>query len=167
MNPSGPYVAVACICEFVMEEEKNRISLIRILDRMDTLVTLRENPTDTRPAFPLAIRGFVSLKSGDFVGKKHVKIDLIKPSGEVVPTGDNALPVAFEGGEHGVNIKLELTIAVNEEGLYWFNVQLDGELVTRIPLRITVKYQAAEVPPKSQSVAVPDQEQQEPHKSAL
>lgn len=47
------------------------------------------------------------------------------------------IPVLFEGEERGVNIFLNLNFQPKEEeGLYWFDVLLEGTVVTRIPLRV-------------------------------
>jgi hypothetical protein len=42
----------------------------------------------------------------------------------------------FEGEDRGVNLILNLNIVVDQEGVYWFNVLLEDQFVTRIPLRI-------------------------------
>lgn len=46
------------------------------------------------------------------------------------------LPVFFEGQDRGVNVVLNINFAAEEEGIYWFDVLLHEQLVTRIPLRI-------------------------------
>jgi hypothetical protein len=162
MNPDGPYVVAASLCENFLEEPGHRVSLIRLLDRMDTEVKVPHKLGDAAPAIPLPLTGFVSFKSGKFVGAKKVRIDFEKPSGQIVPTAQNALPVVFEGGEHGVNLRLQLTIVVNEDGLYWFNVYLDDELMTRIPLRISVRFQEAAESDLKNLESVPETKQSEP-----
>ena len=44
--------------------------------------------------------------------------------------------VVFEGEDRGTNLILTLNIVVDQEGVYWFDVLLEDELLTRIPLRI-------------------------------
>lgn len=45
-------------------------------------------------------------------------------------------PILLEGEDRGVNQILNLSFGVDEEGLYWFDVLVDGALMTRIPMRV-------------------------------
>jgi hypothetical protein len=48
----------------------------------------------------------------------------------------NALNALFEGEDRGVNVVLDLNMTVEEEGLYWYDVDIDGTAITRIPFRV-------------------------------
>ena len=55
------------------------------------------------------------------------------------------IPVLFEGDdERGVVIAAETNFEVDEEGLFWFDLAVMGETVTRMPLR--VEYQQTAIP---------------------
>src|SRR5690349_7235780 len=128
MNPIGPYVTVATLCETVLDEKDGRISLVRILDRVEINRVLsrplrvgEELPTLPTPA--LQATGLLVLKSGDFIGKKLMRIQVFKPSGELMKMEDEGavlepLPLFFEGGEHGIQIILKLSLKIEMEGLY-------------------------------------------------
>jgi len=42
----------------------------------------------------------------------------------------------FEGSDRGVNLILNLRFDAKEQGLYWFNVYLEDQRFTRVPLRL-------------------------------
>lgn len=42
----------------------------------------------------------------------------------------------FRGKEQGQNIILRLGLGVEQDGLYWFDVAFDGDVLTRIPLAV-------------------------------
>jgi hypothetical protein len=136
MNPNGPYVSTAALCELVLHEKNEQISCIRFVDTLELTV-----PADTPDPFPLIVfqvRGLVSFKSGDFVGSKTLKIQLRNPGGKI-GRPDQIYPLQFQGNEHGTNLIFQAELQTNQEGLYYFDIFLDEELATRMPLRIKVK----------------------------
>ena len=45
--------------------------------------------------------------------------------------------INFEGGDdRGVQVINKLVMGMNREGLHWFNVYLDEELIARLPIRV-------------------------------
>ncbi len=153
MNADGPHVSIAALCESILDEKNGRMSCIRFLDKLDVNYAVSGDASQLPspiPIPPFKVNGLIGFKSGSFKGKKSIRIKVIKPSGvEMQIKGDigEALPVVFEGGEHGVNIVLDLTLQVDEEGLYYFDVLVDQEMVTRIPLKVTfTKHIQTDVP---------------------
>jgi hypothetical protein len=149
MNGTGPHLTAAALCEKVLQETDGIVSLIRIFDRL-TLNAVGAGPAPgdlLKPAANMTL--FISFKSGSARGKATVAIRVERPDGLMrdVMTG----PVLFEGEERGVNVVLALVLQFELEGLYWFHVLLDEQLVTRIPLRIFVMYQQIQAggPPPS------------------
>lgn len=61
-------------------------------------------------------------------------------------------PLNFEGdNERGAAVMLNMGFVPQEQGLHWFDVILDDELITRIPLRVVfqrVGPVASPIPPK-------------------
>ncbi|GIU73726.1 MAG: hypothetical protein KatS3mg004_0813 [Bryobacteraceae bacterium] len=130
LSLGGPYLAYAVICERVLTETDGTISLIRIIDRF----TIRGPSPSLAPtvvSFWLAIlfrRGFPR-------GVMKLTLQPTTPSGKTVAAMEIALH--FEGDEeHGCQAALPVQFLVEEDGLYWFDVRLEGQLITRIPLRI-------------------------------
>ncbi len=135
MNPKGPYVAIATLCERVLHETDGGISCIRL---MDTIAL--EVPADAPDPFPpIAYQGMalISFKSGDYVGPMTLRIEFKNPSGESGKPSQEHL-LQFQGNEHGTNLIMRLNLQFVDQGLYYFDLFLDEELATRIPLRVRI-----------------------------
>jgi|SRR5579884_2292462 len=126
-----PWVQVACFCTVAMQEVPpgGMKSLIRIFDRWFFNGTAAEMPPST-----LQTTMVIMLKSGQMRGPATVKVRPLTPSKKELPSLE--IPVLFEGDDRGVDIILPLVMAVQETGLYWFDVFVDDQIFTRIPLRV-------------------------------
>jgi hypothetical protein len=139
MNGDGPYVSVAAICDSVLHERDERISCIRFLDTLNVQVPA-ESP-DPLPVIRFRVNAFVAFKSGAFVGTKNCTLRLVAPSGKTAKLEESApksYPMVFKGGESGHNLIVSLDVPTTEGGLYWFDVMLDEDVYTRIPLRVNI-----------------------------
>ena len=125
-----PYVQVAAICQTALQEPTGFLSLIRLIDRLPVAGTTDE--MQPQPLNQLVL--VIVLKSGAMKGKYNIKVVPETPSGKRLPGPQ--LGVLFEGDERGVAAILPLGIVAEEEGLYWFDVMLEQDLLTRIPLRV-------------------------------
>jgi hypothetical protein len=129
----GPFLAVAVLCEKILEDKEGVHSLIRIVDRFNVQgQSPRMSPTVLSPMLALL------LKAGIFRGPATLQIQPITPSGEPRPA--LSLPVNFEGDDdRGVFLGLQLQFLATEPGLYWFEVRLlepTPIALTRIPMRV-------------------------------
>ena len=130
----GPFLSAAFLCETVLQERDGRNSPIRILDRITRTVVDPEPPEIMAP-FKYQMSLYVGFKSGSARGPMMLEVRMQKPSGDSPSPFTQELN--FEGDdERGVNIVGNLNIEFETPGLYWFDVQLGGQRVTRIPLRI-------------------------------
>lgn len=129
----GPYLIAALLCEAVLQEKDERISIIRMIDRV-TLTAPAASSPEVLPPLPLNLNALISFKSGSARGRHTVKWRIETPSGIKLP--EQLLPVLFEGEDRGVNLILHINMVVDQEGVYWFDVLLEDQLLTRIPLRI-------------------------------
>ncbi len=132
MNPK-PYVAVATICERVLEEKEGTLSAIRIVDTVKVEVP-ETIPADAKPVINLS--ALVSLKSGDARGKFLDKIVSCTPSGKKLEKLAPSFPLLLQGGERGANLVVNFSLQISEWGLYWFDVLLNDELISRMPLTV-------------------------------
>jgi len=130
---SGPYLVAALLCEKVLQEKDETISIIRMIDRI-TLSVNALGSSETIPSTTLNLNALISLKSGSARGRGIVKLRVETPSGLKLP--DQLLPVLFEGDDRGVNLIVAFNMVIDQEGVYWFNVLLDERFLTRVPLRI-------------------------------
>lgn len=127
---SGPFVQVAVICATPLTEQQGFLSVIRIQDRIQLA-----GPTDQMRPQPLhALWMVIVLKSGELTGKYNLQVVPVTPSGKRLdgPT----MSVLFEGQERGVQLLAPLAVVAEEEGLYWFEIMLEGAVLTQIPLRV-------------------------------
>jgi hypothetical protein len=146
----GPYLAFATVCEKVLQEKDETLSLIRMVDR----VTVNIPSPDVFAAgahLNLPIVVAIGFKSGEFRGTRELDLRLHTPGGEIVRTEGTPLPIRvfFRGEETGANFIMTLMLDASSEGLYWIDVLLDGAVVTRLPLRIA--HQSDEPQPPMQT----------------
>jgi len=130
---SGPYLVAALLCEKVLQEKDGTISVIRMIDRITLTVNTLDSP-ETIPSTIINLSALISLKSGSARGKGIVKLRVETPSG--LKLLDQLLPVLFEGDDRGVNLIVAFNMVIDQEGVYWFDVLLEEQLLTRVPLRI-------------------------------
>ena len=129
----GPYVHLATFCENVLQETTGVISLIRSVDVV-THVERGTNPPQEMPEFHYPLTLVISLKSGTARGRHNVKVVPRMPSQETLPPQD--FSVNMEGEGKGVNLILKMDTPYKYEGLYWFDIIFDGNLITCIPLEV-------------------------------
>jgi hypothetical protein len=130
-----PYVQAAVFCEQVLEDKEHVLSAIRIFDRLYVPGPMPQMPAGMEFQSGVIVKVLVMLKSGSLKGKRKIKLVPTYPSGKNGPHAETQVP--FEGGENGVNIQAQLTFQVEGEGIYWCDVLVNEELLTRMPLRIS------------------------------
>lgn len=151
-RPDGPYLMHAVVCERVLQEADGVLSLIRIIDRMSlnrqvtglTGATEPAPPLQAPAAFPLTFA--ISLRSGGFQGSLPLRVTVKTPSGFKWP--EFQVSVFFEGDDRGANVLLPMQFPLQDEGLHWFVVELGGELLTRVPLRVINQTATQTLPPQ-------------------
>jgi hypothetical protein len=129
MDPTGPHLSVATICERVLTEQDGVLSAIRMVDRVTFVVG--EDGEPINPQHPITI--VVVLRAGAARGTFNVEVRREAPSGE-----DSLVlgaPVHLEGEERGASLVIAALFAPEHAGLYWYDVYFEDERITRIPLR--------------------------------
>jgi hypothetical protein len=149
---NGPYLNYAAVCEKVLREADGVLSLIRIIDHVTVTIVASTPPgVDTLPqlllppAPPVGVTLVIGLKSGGFTGSVPVKIRIDTPSGFRWPEYETSADL--RGEEQGAAIVLPLQVPAQDEGVYWFVVEVSGEVFTRVPLRISKQVVTQAVPP--------------------
>ena len=131
--PTGPFLLSAVICEKVLQEKDNVVSIIRIIDRLTHTIQAAEMPTEL-PHVPFQFVIFINFKAGSARGRHQIEVVSEHPSGQRKPIF--ATSVLFEGEDRGNNLVVRAGMEFDAEGLYWFDVLLEGRTVTRIPFRM-------------------------------
>jgi hypothetical protein len=130
MDKPRPYITAALLCEKVLQEKDESVTLMRIIDKLQDRV--EGLPMGVHPA--VAIQGFLSLKSGSVTGEHTVKVVVERPNGDRKEVFE--YPTNFLGKDQGQSIILQMGLGITLDGLYWFDVLFDEEVLTRIPLMV-------------------------------
>lgn len=137
-NGTGPYLAIAVLCERIMQEADGVISLIRVVDRITHTVT-DPDPPESMPPTVFQLTAVIAMRSGAARGRYTVTLRTENPSGVQLPSLE--MPVHFEGEERGANLAVNVALQADQEGLYWIDVLFEEDLMTRIPLRVIYRPQ--------------------------
>ena len=139
-NIFGAHLHVATFCEKILREADGVISLIRMIDRFNVA-----GETEEMQPVVLQFTVFISFKSGILRGKQKIALRPISPTGKELPAME--IPVLFEGDDdRGPGLGIPVAWAVDEEGLFWWDLYLNNELVTRMPLRVTYQRTRTTIP---------------------
>ncbi len=130
MDKPRPYITAALLCERVLQEKDGTLSVIRIADRVE--YRLQGAPEGVKPI--IGISGLVCLKSGPVMGDHTVRVVVERPGGDRKEA--YSLPVKLLGKDHGQNVSMNIALGIEQEGLHWFDVLFDEDLLTRIPLMV-------------------------------
>lgn len=144
----GPYLTAACFCERVLEEKDGVLSAIRIVDRV-MIQGLAQPGAEAlpMPPIPISLVALVNLKNGAARGSRRLELNPRSPSGLKLP--GVSMPVLLEGeDDRGINLRLQVYLQAQEEGVYWFDVLLDGQQFTRMPLRVVYQVVTTTAPPR-------------------
>jgi hypothetical protein len=134
-----PWVQVAAFCQnAIIEANTGSVSVIKITDS----VGVAGMATEMIPQ-PLQLTMVIILKSDEMRGQYHVKIRCTSPLGQV--TFGQEILFVFEGGARGVQTVVPTALIATEPGVYWFDVMIEEDVLTRVPL--TVLYQRIQQPP--------------------
>ncbi len=142
MNKPRPYLGAALLCENVIEEKNGALTLVRITDRLE--YEMEGVPQGSSPV--IVIRGLIAIRSGPVQGEFSLEIRPLRPNGQPKGPPLKIPPVKLLGGDHGANIILNMQLMIEEEGLHWFDVYFEDELLTRIPLIIARKQAPSATP---------------------
>ena len=130
-NIGGPYLTAALFCDRVLQEQSGVLSLIRVVDRLNIA-----GPSETMPTTSIPTVLCMSFKSGIFRGPADVTVTPIDPNGNRLRTIIRQ-QVNFEGDDdRGINLNINMNFPVTESGVYWFEIAVKNEVLTRTPFRI-------------------------------
>jgi hypothetical protein len=132
-----PQVAAAFLCERILQEKDNVVSAIRIVDTF----MIRKPPESalTPQMIPVvALTLMVSFKAVGAKGEYVLKLILHDASGKPLVSAlqaEPSFPMKFSGErkEEGVNVFANFQLPAQTLGSFYFDVLVDGEVVTKVP----------------------------------
>ncbi len=142
--PQGPYLSVAVICERVLREQDGVLSLIRVIDRITHTIVGAQLP-DPLPPVSYTMWFVLALKSGSARGRQTLKMVQEQPSGLRRDLLEHS--IMLEGEDRGTNFVAQIQAKFEQEGVYWFDVFLNDQFMTRMPLRLTYNLVRRATPP--------------------
>jgi len=129
----GPYLKAAVFCDRVIEGKDNVLSLIRVVDRLMTTAA-GANPPKDMPTASFQMSVVIMLISGKARGRHDVRIEREAPNGERKKIWEGS--VQLEGENKGHNLNLGLSETFEYEGVYWYDIFVEDELLTRSPFQV-------------------------------
>jgi hypothetical protein len=151
VETEGPWVQSALICEQVIVPADGVSTIVRALD---TLAVTLQQPPDVSPLPPpdrmppveypltlaLVLRSTSSLQG-------ELSISVATPDGGRYQMMSHA--IVFGGTPPAYRVNVQAKIVFGLPGLYWFDVEFAGHLLTRAPLVVTYS------PPRGSEQASP------------
>lgn len=131
MERTTPLLAFAVICQQALIEQDGTLSLIRIVDT----IAKRKGEGDRRVA-STRLNFAIGLRSGGFRGKGKIRIVPIFPKSSKISGPEISTEVELGDDEKGANFLAEVLLPIEENGVYWFDVFFNEELLTRTPLTV-------------------------------
>jgi len=135
-NPSlGPFLS-ALLCEKILEEKDGIKTAVRIIDQINRgAMGVEQSPPSVMPSFDYPIGLLIRLKAGAARGMYQVNVRIVKPSNE--SAGEINHPVHLPGpDDSGIDIVLNAALSIDQVGTWWFDISVNGERWTRVPLRV-------------------------------
>lgn len=144
MNDARPYLAAALMCERVLEEKDQVLSIIRVVDIFYVQPFPKDFPKEAQAGAPFVAMLCFKKSFAETSPIKHtVSLILHGPSGTPIkPAGQTEETLiasfVFEAEKTAANIVVNTLLSADkiEFGTYWYQVTVDGEQVTRIPFKV-------------------------------
>jgi hypothetical protein len=83
-NDELPFVKIAAVCDRVLQEKDETLSLIRVIDRFILkveAVSEGQSPPETMPSYPLGMNLVLSTIAGEARGRREILLRVLKPDG--------------------------------------------------------------------------------------
>lgn len=140
-GPVEPYLKLGAICERVLEDKDNVLSLIRVVDRFTITVTGKE-PPDQLPEGATTLTIVMSWVGG--LGRHEAAFDIISPGGETQPS-PRSWSFTLDSLNRGHNIIVTLPVRITKPGVYWIEFILNDKIKSRIPFQVLYERQQLRV----------------------
>ena len=130
---TAPLVIAAALCEYVLREPDNAVSLIRIVDKI--IMTYKGDTLPSPiPMVTLQQHFFISLRSGNYTGEHRISVTWRRPSGLANEVMHQT--VDFLGGISKVDIFGRLDLLTNEAGTHSFDLYAGKKYLTTVALEL-------------------------------
>ncbi len=138
-QPLEPCLRIGALCERVLEEKDNVLSLIRVIDRLIITAEGIDVPKELPPG-QTPIIALMSWVNG--LGNYEAKIRVEMPDSNSIESP--TLSFYLDSLDKVQNHIVRMMLPMKRAGVYWFNFLLGDKVKSRVPLRVI--YQRMEHP---------------------
>lgn len=140
---AGPFVAMAVLCQAVQRREDGTMDVLGIVEGvvLEPPLPSDADPLGLRPVAVLPLRLLVSLRAGAARGPRRVDVVGRYPAGNAGPS--TGMDIEFTNERPAATLNVPIELQVHEAGTYHFEVLVNGQRLTVVPL--TVLYSASAV----------------------
>ena len=131
-GPVEPYLKLGAICERVLHEKDDVLSLIRIVDIFTITITGKE-PPDQLPEGEKVLTIVMSWVGG--LGSHEAAFNIVSPGGETQPS-PRSWSFTLDAMHRGHNIIVTVPVRIAKEGVYWIEFILNDQVKSRIPFQV-------------------------------
>ncbi len=128
-----PHLAAALFCEKVLEDKDGVLSAVRIVDKIIMQSVAAVPPEAPKPV--VALTALIVFRAIGLKGKRRIRVTGEDPTGTRL-MNEITVPGVFKGPRSNFNLRANMVIPVDREGIYWFTVYLENRIVARMPLEV-------------------------------
>ncbi len=144
----APYLHIAFVCGSIPEDGKMPVE--GLPNRVDV-----EGDTKKMSPFKLPIILFIGFVAGEYTGKAVISIQPVSPNEDTLPPHYSEVEFQ-ESLNHRVYVSVKVEeFPVQQPGIYWFDVKLNGNPMARVPLEISYRRRMPKKPPSRRKKQVP------------
>lgn len=131
-GPIEPYLKIGTLCERVLQEKDDVLSLIRLVDQFTLTIAGKELP-DQLPEGEAILTIVMSWVGG--LGRHEAAFNIISPDGDT-QRSPKSWSFTLDAINRGHNIIVTLPVKIRREGIYWVEFILNGQVKSRTPFQI-------------------------------
>lgn len=140
-GPIEPRLKIGAICERVLQEKDNVLSLIRVVDKFTITITGKE-PPDQLPSGVTSLTIVMSWVGG--LGTHEATFNIVSPDGNTQKC-PRSWSFTLNAINSPHNIIVTLPVTLTQPGIYWIEFLLNSEIKTRMPFQVLYERQQIRV----------------------
>ncbi len=158
-QPHGPIFVSAFACEKVLRELDGMLTPVRLLTAMvSPPIEISYPPMNDSPArvdyrYAPVYFSIVALFLSDKNEKFTVIVKGTKPNGAPLEGGPGPKFIDLKGGLGGSTIVYDLNMPSDQEGVFWINLYISGDVVSKVPLLVVHSLTSSRLTEYQNSVA--------------
>ncbi|MCZ6690925.1 MAG: hypothetical protein O7H41_15150 [Planctomycetota bacterium] len=146
LTEDGPYLGMAAFCQAAVEDEYGRLTLRHFMNGQMVWPKEGIEPSESMPKATIPLCLVIQLFRGKAKGAPILEVIHVPPEGEKYIL--TKFQPVFQGGpEQGLQTSPTFRVEFHVPGMHWFELRLDGDLLTKIPFLMEYRKTRPKVPP--------------------